>query len=101
MGDFSPNDEIVLTECNHIFHKSCCEEWFNHARTCPVCRQDVPSTLDFNLDAITYTGSNEGTVPEMFARRGLFPSRSNYQSTDPVRQEVNAVIEAIRENQRR
>lgn len=99
MGDFTSEDVLVMTECNHVFHKSCCEEWLNHARTCPVCRQDIPSTLNLSLHAIT-TG-NEGTVTEMFGRRGLFPPRENYQSTETVRQEVNAVIEAIRENQRR
>ena len=100
MVDFTPDDEIVITECSHVFHKSCCEEWLNHARTCPVCRQDIPSTVNLSLDAISSV-SNEGTVTEMFGRRGLFPPRENYRSTENVRQEVNAAIEAIRENQRR
>lgn len=102
MCEFDAEDDIVSTECNHVFHKSCCEEWFNHARTCPVCRQDVPSTLNLSFEAIAANPqSNDGTVTELFGRRGLFPARENYQSTEAVRQEVNDIISAIRENQRR
>lgn len=42
--DFADRDNIVATPgCNHIFHKSCCEQWLKHARTCPVCRKNLVS----------------------------------------------------------
>lgn len=46
--DFSEGDSIVATpDCNHIFHKKCCQEWLKHARTCPVCRKNlVPENCD-------------------------------------------------------
>lgn len=45
MGDFVTGEVIVATECHHVFHKRCCEEWLRQARTCPVCRMDIPSSL--------------------------------------------------------
>ena len=46
MEDFVGNDTIVVTECHHVFHKSCCREWLRQARTCPVCRMDIPEALE-------------------------------------------------------
>jgi len=45
MGDFVTGEVIVATECQHVFHKRCCEEWLRQARTCPVCRMDIPTSL--------------------------------------------------------
>ena len=48
MSEFLPFEEIISTECHHLFHKKCCQEWLRKARTCPVCRNDIPSTLDMD-----------------------------------------------------
>ena len=45
MVEFSLEDVIVMTPCEHVFHKSCCREWLRQARSCPVCRTDLPSVL--------------------------------------------------------
>eukprot|EP00592_Proboscia_alata_P021469 CAMPEP_0194422184 /NCGR_PEP_ID=MMETSP0176-20130528/21438_1 /TAXON_ID=216777 /ORGANISM="Proboscia alata, Strain PI-D3" /LENGTH=1157 /DNA_ID=CAMNT_0039230709 /DNA_START=144 /DNA_END=3617 /DNA_ORIENTATION=+ len=45
IGEFAPGEVIVATECEHIFHKQCCKEWLEQARTCPVCRVDIPNSL--------------------------------------------------------
>uniref|UniRef100_A0A7S3Q2V0 RING-type domain-containing protein n=1 Tax=Chaetoceros debilis TaxID=122233 RepID=A0A7S3Q2V0_9STRA len=45
MTDFTTSDIIVATECEHVFHRRCCQEWLKQARTCPVCRSDIPSSL--------------------------------------------------------
>ena len=55
MEDFHPDDIMVKTACNHVFHKPCCREWLRQARTCPVCRSDIPSTLESLAN-----GANEG-----------------------------------------
>ena len=34
---------VVETSCKHVFHKQCCREWLRQARSCPVCRMDIPS----------------------------------------------------------
>ncbi|XP_031627746.1 putative GPI-anchored protein pfl2 [Contarinia nasturtii] len=36
--DFKENDEIVATQCGHIFHKGCVSPWIQEAGTCPTCR---------------------------------------------------------------
>ena len=45
MVDFASEDDIVGTPCEHVFHKSCCREWLRQARSCPVCRTDLPIAL--------------------------------------------------------
>ncbi|KAF8380189.1 hypothetical protein HHK36_027671 [Tetracentron sinense] len=38
--EFEGQDEIRrLTNCRHIFHRSCLDRWMNHdQKTCPLCR---------------------------------------------------------------
>ena len=43
--EYKEGEVILQTPCQHIFHKRCCNEWFQLSRTCPVCREDVPSAL--------------------------------------------------------
>jgi hypothetical protein len=50
MEDFVGTDVIVMTECSHVFHKTCCREWLRQARTCPVCRMDIPAALESGDD---------------------------------------------------
>ena len=45
MTEYKEGEVIVVTPCHHVFHKCCCQEWFQLARTCPVCRTDVPEAL--------------------------------------------------------
>eukprot|EP00522_Entomoneis_paludosa_P018258 CAMPEP_0172450520 /NCGR_PEP_ID=MMETSP1065-20121228/8822_1 /TAXON_ID=265537 /ORGANISM="Amphiprora paludosa, Strain CCMP125" /LENGTH=946 /DNA_ID=CAMNT_0013202309 /DNA_START=140 /DNA_END=2980 /DNA_ORIENTATION=+ len=45
MEDFKSQDVLVETSCKHVFHKHCCREWLRQARTCPVCRTDIPGAL--------------------------------------------------------
>lgn len=49
MEEFRPNDVAVETKCRHVFHESCCREWLRQARTCPVCRDDIPSALGIDF----------------------------------------------------
>jgi Ring finger domain len=61
MEHFNDQDIIVTTKCQHIFHKNCCREWLRQARTCPVCRDDIPSSLE--VAATSYQQpENEDTV---------------------------------------
>jgi hypothetical protein len=51
MSDFVHGEIIVVTECEHVFHRRCCQEWLRQARTCPVCRTDIPSALAEDQEA--------------------------------------------------
>jgi hypothetical protein len=49
MTDFSNNDICVRLPCSHIFKIAPLLQWFSRARTCPLCRQELPrirSTLN-------------------------------------------------------
>ncbi|KAH0534532.1 hypothetical protein KQX54_004898 [Cotesia glomerata] len=35
---------IIATDCGHIFHNKCLNEWIERSPTCPECRKDVNST---------------------------------------------------------
>lgn len=46
--DFCGEDEIRrLTNCRHIFHRSCVDRWMDHdQKTCPLCRtQFIPEDM--------------------------------------------------------
>ncbi|KAH6769019.1 brassinosteroid-responsive RING-H2 [Perilla frutescens var. frutescens] len=48
LHDFVADDEIRrLTNCRHIFHRSCVDRWMDHdQKTCPLCRmQFVPEEM--------------------------------------------------------
>lgn len=44
------NRNICTTNCNHIYCKSCLNEWFNRGNVdCPMCREPVKSYLNDNI----------------------------------------------------
>lgn len=46
--EFDEEDEIRrLTNCRHIFHRSCLDRWMDHdQKTCPLCRtQFIPEDM--------------------------------------------------------
>lgn len=58
MVDFVADDVIVATECEHIFHKLCCQEWLRQSRTCPVCRTDIPASVGLSLSSSSHMNVN-------------------------------------------
>lgn len=41
--DFS----VILTKCNHMFHHKCIFESIKHKTTCPICREEIINTYNF------------------------------------------------------
>jgi len=35
------NNEWIRTQCNHEFHKTCINNWYNTINTCPICRSNL------------------------------------------------------------
>jgi hypothetical protein len=47
LEDYQVGDDIKQLPCNHYFHVSCLENWFNVGNFCPICKykiEDVGST---------------------------------------------------------
>ena len=38
---FVKNDDIIRTECHHMFHKSCLETNLIFSNSCPLCRKGI------------------------------------------------------------
>ena len=34
-------NDLVKTECNHIYHKKCINKWIKENNTCPICRVNL------------------------------------------------------------
>ena len=45
------DDLIIETDCKHVFHRNCCAVWLRQARTCPVCRTDIPEAIEQRAQA--------------------------------------------------
>lgn len=52
---------VVETTCKHVFHKQCCREWLRQARSCPVCRTDIPSAYGDCFDANNVSSNRNAT----------------------------------------
>jgi len=40
-SEFQKNDIVRKLKCNHHFHVSCIDKWFETHSTCPTCRQQI------------------------------------------------------------
>lgn len=38
LESYSGEQEVLLLECRHIFHKPCSMQWFEKNNHCPMCR---------------------------------------------------------------
>jgi hypothetical protein len=61
-------DNLIVTKCEHIFHKTCLEDWFKHKQTCPF-DQRVISLIDCTLFQISF--SIDSAVDEKFVTSTL------------------------------
>lgn len=62
-----------LPVCNHEFHTTCIETWFNFAQTCPVCRHYYGTGSDNDGDNNNYNNYynyyyNDDTTPQLRRR---------------------------------
>uniref|UniRef100_A0A7S3L0S7 RING-type domain-containing protein n=1 Tax=Amphora coffeiformis TaxID=265554 RepID=A0A7S3L0S7_9STRA len=66
---------IVETSCKHVFHKQCCREWLRQARSCPVCRMDIPLALErSDRPTSPSEGSNAEETPTEAPRIPIGPT---------------------------
>lgn len=41
LDKLSLSNQLIILKCNHIYHKNCIKNWFNHSIKCPICRYNV------------------------------------------------------------
>jgi hypothetical protein len=99
MENFTGAEVIVETACSHVFHKQCCREWLRQARTCPVCRTDIPA----GIESIGSQGQSTG--PHVLSHHqatglGFGPAARPFARNDLHHEMVN-LIQIIRRHERR
>lgn len=57
MSDFETGDEVISMPCGHSFHDACIKQWLNTNRTCPVCRDKLPTDADVERNVDPNEGS--------------------------------------------
>ena len=90
MENFTGTDVVVETGCHHVFHKRCCRDWLQQARTCPVCRTDIPSSLGI-VEANSNAGGRHGRVSSGFGQRG-----STFVRRNDIHHEVVSLLQILR-----
>lgn len=42
VSELEINDGVIITKCNHIFHRECIKVWLTkHNKSCPICRKKL------------------------------------------------------------
>ena len=42
LENFDEEDDIIITKCKHMFHKSCIKKWLiDYSVKCPICKKDI------------------------------------------------------------
>jgi len=41
LEDIKYNDNVILTECFHMYHEKCIRDWFKISNICPICDRKV------------------------------------------------------------
>lgn len=41
LEDIKNNDNVILTECFHMYHEKCISDWFKISNICPICDRKI------------------------------------------------------------
>ena len=58
------NEHICITNCSHIFCRTCLDNWFNQGKgSCPICRTPIQyfKNEDNNYRVVIHTNANRNT----------------------------------------
>lgn len=42
---FEPKEGVTILDCKHVFHTKCIKEWGHYNASCPVCKQEIDSSI--------------------------------------------------------
>jgi len=82
LGHLCEKAEIFQTKCNHKFHPTCLEEWFNMEKNkCPMCRASL------NQDRKTLLPNSE-EIPAIDEIINLATTQTDYLTNETNREEM-------------
>jgi len=96
MENFTGTDIIVETACNHVFHKRCCRDWLRQARTCPICRTDIPTSLGIPETNVDVEARQSGTSSPGFSQG----TSSSFVNRNDIHHEVVSLLQILRRYER-
>jgi hypothetical protein len=105
MEDFIETDTIVKTACTHLYHRHCLADWLRQARTCPVCRMDIPSTVDGRTSTEDQNSFDEvrnlatTAADGSHSRLGLVPATRTFGRNTDIHHEVVSLLQIIRRSE--
>ena len=59
------------TQCDHVFHQSCCMEWLYQHDHCPYCRREIVTAMEWHAAAVQVLGQER--VEQMGLPHDSFP----------------------------
>merc|ERR1719240_2499224 len=54
-------DICRVLDCHHVFHAKCVDLWFIKATFCPLCKNELKSTLKRNLGGLGHSSSQRSS----------------------------------------
>lgn len=74
---FEENDkeEILLTKCDHSFHKECLSRWLEQKENCPICRSSLYECNQCNGSYVNYHNYKCKVIPKEI--RGIITNRND------------------------
>lgn len=92
---FSPSVENVVTNCGHVFHKTCLNEWFGRQQneeSCPSCRTNTKK--EFKDIFLNYDEDFEKNLDLL--RDTLDIQKTQIQDMESYQLEINAQNDALK-----
>ena len=57
LSEYKDGESVLTgTQCTHLFHATCCQEWLVQNDFCPYCRKEIVRPSEFRAAAVTFLG---------------------------------------------